>query len=107
MILDHIDIFRNPSADSILSIVGISLGTNLKNVFSSTTTTMNYTSYLRQIVLTASVSEIVSAIDPCPWAYFETAVNCQKNTFKERFTKMDIIHSSEESYKQVKEIKIK
>jgi thiaminase/transcriptional activator TenA len=91
----------------ILDILRISSGTNLKGMFPSTaTTTLNYTSYLRQISSTGSMGEIVSAMAPCPWTYFEIAEKLSKNTFKEWFKKWVQFYSSEESSRQVKEIKM-
>ena len=92
----------------ILNIVGISSGTNLKDVFPcTTTTTLNYTSYLRQISSTGSLSEIVSAMAPCPWTYFEIAEKLSKHHIQRGIYKKWIqFYSSEESYRQVEEIKI-
>ena len=94
----------------ILNILQISPGTNLKDVFPNTTTTittLNYTSYLRQISSTGSVARIVSAMAPCPWTYFEIAEKLSKNHIQSKIYKKWIqFYSSEESYRQVKEIKM-
>ena len=94
----------------ILNILQISPGTNLKHVFPNTTTTittLNYTSYLRQISSTGSMSEIVSAMTPCPWTYFEIAKKLSKNHIQSEIYKKWIqFYSSEESHRQVKEIKM-
>jgi thiaminase/transcriptional activator TenA len=94
----------------ILNILQISPGTNLKHVFPDTTTTittLNYTSYLRQISSTGSMSEIVSAMAPCPWTYFDIAKKLSKNYIQSEIYKKWIqFYSSEQSYKQVNEIKI-
>jgi thiaminase/transcriptional activator TenA len=92
----------------ILDILGISSGTNLEYTFPSTaTTTLNYTSYLRQISSTGSVARIVSAMAPCPWTYFEIAEKLSKNHIQSKIYKKWIqFYSSEESYRQVKEIKM-
>ena len=63
----------------ILDILRISSGTNLKGVFPSTAAIWNYTFYLRQIASTGSVAEIVSAMAPCLWMYFEVAERLSKN----------------------------
>jgi thiaminase/transcriptional activator TenA len=102
--------FEMQMQTQILDILGISSGTNLKGVFPSTTTTtttLNYTSYLRQISSTGSMGEIVSAMAPCPWTYFEIAEKLSKS-YSQRgiYKKWVQFYSSEESYKQVKEIKI-
>jgi|ERR687895_613809 thiaminase/transcriptional activator TenA len=103
--------FEMQMQTQILNILGISSGTNLKDVFPSTatttTTTLNYTSYLRQMSSTGSMSDIVSAMAPCPWTYFEIAKKLSKNLIhSEIYKKWIQFYSSEESYKQVKEIKI-
>jgi thiaminase (transcriptional activator TenA) len=103
--------FEMQMQTQILDILGISSGTNLKDVFPSTatttTTTLNYTSYLRQMSSTGSMSDIVSAMAPCPWTYFEIAKKLSKNHIhSEIYKKWIQFYSSEESYKQVKEIKI-
>jgi thiaminase (transcriptional activator TenA) len=92
----------------ILNILEILSGTELKGIFpSTTTTTLNYTSYLRHISSTGSMGEIVSAMAPCPWTYFEIAEKLSKSYIQRGIYKKWIqFYSSEESYKQVKEIKI-
>jgi thiaminase/transcriptional activator TenA len=94
----------------ILNILQISPGTNLKDVFPNTTTTittLNYTSYLRQISSTGSMSEIMLAMAPCPWTYFEITKKLSKNHIqREIYKKWIQFYSSEQSYKQVNEIKI-
>jgi thiaminase/transcriptional activator TenA len=100
--------FEMQMQTQILDILGISSGTNLNGVFPSTaTTTLNYTSYLRQVSSTGSMGEIVSAMAPCPWTYFEIAEKLSKGYIQRGIYKKWIqFYSSEESYKQVKEIKI-
>jgi thiaminase/transcriptional activator TenA len=91
----------------ILNILGISSETNLKDVFPCTRTTLNYTSYLRQISSRGSMGEIVSAMAPCPWTYFEIAEKLSKKHLQTGIYKKWIqFYSSEESYQQVKEIKM-
>jgi thiaminase (transcriptional activator TenA) len=94
----------------ILNILGISSsGTNLKGVFPSTTTTttLNYASYLRYISSTGSLAEIVSAMAPCPWTYFEIAEKLSKKYIQRDIYKKWIqFYSSEVSHMQVNEIKM-
>ena len=93
----------------ILNILGISSGTNLKDVFPSTITTtiLNYTSYLRRISSIGFMSEIVSAMALCPWTYFEIVKKLSKNHIQSEIYKKWIqFYSSEESHRQVKEIKM-
>jgi thiaminase/transcriptional activator TenA len=100
--------FEMQMQTQILDILGISSGSNLKGMFpSAATTTLNYTSYLRQISSTGSMGEIVSAMAPCPWTYFEIAEKLSKS-YSQRgiYKKWVQFYSSEESYKQVKEIKM-
>jgi thiaminase/transcriptional activator TenA len=104
--------FEMQMQTEIINMLEISLGTNLKDVFPSTTTTiatttLNYTSYLRQISSTGSVAEIMSAMAPCPWTYFEIAEKLSKDHIQRGIYKKWIqFYSSEESYRQVKEIKM-
>jgi thiaminase/transcriptional activator TenA len=100
--------FEMQMQTQILDILGISSGSNLKGMFPSTaTTTLNYTSYLRQISSTGSMGEIVSAMAPCPWTYFEIAEKLSKS-YSQRgiYKKWVQFYSSEESSRQVKEIKM-
>jgi thiaminase (transcriptional activator TenA) len=91
----------------LLNILGISSGTNLKDVFPCTRITLNYTSFLRQILSRGSIAEIVSAMAPCPWTYFEIAKKLSKNHIQTGIYKKWIqFYSSKESYQQVKEIKM-
>jgi thiaminase/transcriptional activator TenA len=102
--------FEMKMQTEILNILDISSsGTNLKNVFlrTTTTTTLNYTSYLRKISSTGSMGEIVSAMAPCPWTYFEIAEKLSKSYIqREIYKKWIQFYSSKQSYRQVKEIKM-
>jgi thiaminase (transcriptional activator TenA) len=100
--------FEMQMQTQILDILGISSGTNLKGMFPSTaTTTLNYTSYLRQISSTGSMGEIISAMAPCPWTYFEIAKKLSKSYIQKGiYKKWAQFYSSEESSRQVKEIKM-
>jgi thiaminase/transcriptional activator TenA len=101
--------FEMQMQTQILNILEIaSSGTNFKNVFPyTTTTTLNYTSYLSKISSTGSMGEIVSAMAPCPWTYLEIAEKLSKSYIqREIYKKWIQFYSSEESYRQVKEIKM-
>jgi thiaminase (transcriptional activator TenA) len=101
--------FEMQMQTQILDILGISSGTNLKGMFPSTATntTLNYTYYLREISSTGSMGEIVSAMAPCPWTYFAIAEKLSKNHIQSKIYKKWIqFYSSEQSYRQVKEIKM-
>ena len=53
------------------------------------------------------MSEIVSAMALCPWTYFEIAKKLSKNHIQSEIYKKWIqFYSSEESHRQVKEIKM-
>jgi thiaminase (transcriptional activator TenA) len=53
------------------------------------------------------MSEIVSAMAPCPWTYFEIAKKLSKNYIQNEIYKKWIqFYSSEQSHRQVKEIKM-
>ena len=47
------------------------------NIFPSKTT-LDYTSYLRRISSSGTLSEIVSVMAPCPWTYLEIAQQLSK-----------------------------
>ena len=102
--------FEMQMQTQILNMLGISSSeTNLEGIFPSTTTTttLNYTSYLRKISLTGSMGEIVSAMAPCPWTYFEIAEKLSKSYIqREIYKKWIQFYSSKQSYRQVKEIKM-
>jgi thiaminase (transcriptional activator TenA) len=71
------------------------------------TTTLNYISYLRN-VSSIGLSEIVSAMAPCPWSYLEIADKLSKslsNIQTQIYKKWIQFYSSDESRKQVEEIK--
>jgi thiaminase/transcriptional activator TenA len=97
--------FEMQMQTQILNILETSSGTNLKDVFPSTITTtiLNYTSYLRRISSIGSMSEIVSAMAPCPWTYFEIAKKLSKNHIQSEIYKKWIqFYSSEESHDKLK-----
>jgi thiaminase (transcriptional activator TenA) len=86
-----------------------SLGTwgdvNLSNTKPSKTT-RDYSSYLRKISLKGNLGEIVSAMAPCPWSYFEIAKKLSKNHIQtDVYRKWVEFYSSYESFRQVEKIK--
>ena len=69
-------------------------------------TTLNYTSYLKGVSSTGTFSEIVSVLAPCPWTYLEIAQQLSKYPIhNEVYSNWVQFYSSNESYKQVDEIK--
>jgi thiaminase (transcriptional activator TenA) len=69
-------------------------------------TTLNYTSYLRDVSSTGTFSEIVSVMAPCPWTYLEIAQQLSKFPIQnEVYNNWIQFYSSNELYKQVDEIK--
>jgi thiaminase (transcriptional activator TenA) len=70
--------------------------------------TLDYTSYLIHVSLKGGLHEIVSAMAPCPWSYFEIAkkLSERKQYIKtEVFRKWIDFYSSYESVKQVEDVK--
>jgi thiaminase/transcriptional activator TenA len=70
--------------------------------------TLEYTSYLIHVSLKGRLDEIVSAMAPCPWSYFEIAkkLSKRKQYIKtEVFRKWIDFYSSYESVRQVEDIK--
>jgi thiaminase/transcriptional activator TenA len=70
--------------------------------------TLDYTSYLIHVSLKGGLHEIVSAMAPCPWSYFEIAkkLSKRKQYIKtEVFRKWIDFYSSYESVKQVEDVK--
>src|ERR671931_1867922 len=71
-----------------------------------TKTTLNYTAYLKDVSSTGTFSEIVSVMAPCPWTYLEIAQQLSKFPIKnEVYSNWVRFYSSNESHKQVDEIK--
>jgi thiaminase/transcriptional activator TenA len=69
-------------------------------------TTLNYTSYLKDISSRGMFSEIMSAMAPCPWTYLEIAQHLSKHHIQnEVYSHWAQFYSSNESRKQVHEIK--
>ncbi len=70
--------------------------------------TLEYTSYLIRVSLNGGLHEIVSAMAPCPWSYFEIAkkLSKRKQYIKtEVFRKWIDFYSSYESVRQVEDVK--
>jgi thiaminase (transcriptional activator TenA) len=71
-----------------------------------TKTTLNYIAYLEHVSSSGTFSEIVSFMAPCPWTYLEIAQQLSKFPIKnEVYSNWVRFYSSEESCKQVDEIK--
>ena len=75
--------------------------------------TLNYISFLRRVSRSRSVEEMVSAMAPCPWSYFEIAQKIllsrngggQNKIRTEAYQKWIEFYSSKESQQQVEYIK--
>jgi thiaminase len=68
--------------------------------------TLNYTSYLKHVSHSGTFSEIVSVMAPCPWTYLEIAQQLSTSSIhNEIYSNWVKFYSSEESCKQVDEIK--
>ena len=69
-------------------------------------TTLDYTAYLKHVSSFGTFTEIVSVMAPCPWTYLEIAQQLSKFPIKnEVYSNWVRFYSSEESVKQVDEIK--
>jgi len=100
--------FEMQMQNQILNCFGISPDSSLNSIPS--TTTLNYTSYLRKVLLLLSSSEnmgiIVSAMAPCPWTYFEIAEKLSRCDIENDTYRMWVqFYSSRESYMQVEDLK--
>src|ERR687887_391374 len=73
-------------------------------------TTLEYTSYLMNVSSNGRLYEIISAMAPCPWSYFEIAKKLLSNK-RQRYIKNEVyrkwieFYSSYQSFKQVEDIK--
>ena len=74
------------------------------NIFPSKTT-LDYTSYLRRISSSGTLSEIVSVMAPCPWTYLEIAQQLSKIPIRNEAQNWVRFYSSNESRTQVDKIK--
>ncbi|HEX6281047.1 MAG TPA: hypothetical protein VFZ67_02355 [Nitrososphaera sp.] len=82
------------------------------NISSAAKATLNYVSFLRKVSVSRSVEEMVSAMAPCPWSYFEIAqkilisYNGGQNKIRtEAYQKWTEFYSSKESQQQVEYLK--
>ena len=94
--------------NQILNSLGISPDSSLNGIPS--TTTLSYTSYLRNVSLSSSAADnmgkIVSAMAPCPWTYFEIAEKLSRyNIENDTYRKWVQFYSSSESFMQVEDLK--
>lgn len=68
--------------------------------------TRNYITYMNSVSNSEDLALIVSAIGPCPWTYYEISnALIKKNVKSKAFKKWLQFYSSDESGKQVKELK--
>lgn len=82
-------------------------------ISSPTKATLNYVSFLRKVSASRSAEEIISAMAPCPWSYFEIAqkislISCNGGENKirtEAYQKWVEFYSSKESQQQVEYLK--
>jgi thiaminase/transcriptional activator TenA len=89
------------------NIISSSAATTIKhNNIVPCKTTLNYTSYLKDISSRCTFSEIMSVMAPCPWTYLEVAQQLSKcHIQNEVYSHWIQFYSSNESRKQVNEIK--
>jgi thiaminase/transcriptional activator TenA len=100
--------FEMQMQNQILNSLGISPDSSLNSIPS--TTTLSYTSYLRNVSLSSSAADnmgkIVSAMAPCPWTYFEIAEKLSRyNIENDTYRKWVQFYSSSESFMQVEDLK--
>ena len=100
--------FEMQLQNQILNSLGISPDSILNSIPS--TTTLNYTSYLRKVLLSSSsadnMGKIVSAMAPCPWTYLEIAEKLSRyNIENDTYRKWVQFYSSSDSFMQVKDLK--
>lgn len=100
--------FEMQMQNQILNSLGISPDSSLNGIPS--TTTLSYTSYLRNVSLSSSAADnmgkIVSAMAPCPWTYFEIAEKLSRyNIENDTYRKWVQFYSSSESFMQVEDLK--
>ena len=90
------------------NIISSSAATTIKhNNIVPCKTTLNYTSYLKDISSRGRFSETISVMAPCPWTYLEIAQQLSKfhHIKNEVYSNWVRFYSSNESCKQVNEIK--
>lgn len=78
----------------------------LNSGVSSENVTRDYITYMNSVSNSEDLALIVSAIGPCPWTYYEISnALIKKNVKSKAFKKWLQFYSSNESGKQVKELK--
>jgi thiaminase/transcriptional activator TenA len=97
--------FEMQMQNQILNCFGISTDSILNSIPS--TTTLNYTSYLRKVLSSSeNMGKIVSAMAPCPWTYFEIAEKLSRYNIENCiFRKWLQFYSSSDSRIQVEDLK--
>ena len=98
--------FEMQMQNEILKSLGISPDSSLNSIPS--TTTLSYTSYLRNVSLSSSenMGKIVSAMAPCPWTYLEIAEKLSRYNIENCiFRKWLQFYSSSDSFMQVEDLK--
>jgi thiaminase/transcriptional activator TenA len=98
--------FEMQMQNQILNSLGISPDSSLNSTPS--TTTLSYTSYLRNVSLSSSenMGKIVSAMAPCPWTYLEIAEKLSRyNIENHTYRKWVQFYSSSDSFMQVEDLK--
>jgi thiaminase/transcriptional activator TenA len=99
--------FEMQMQNQILNSLGISTDSILNSIATSTTT-LSYTSYLRNVSLSSSenMGKIVSAMAPCPWTYLEIAEKLSRyNIENDTYRKWVQFYSSSDSFMQVEDLK--
>jgi thiaminase (transcriptional activator TenA) len=99
--------FEMQMQNQILNSLGISTDSILNSIAPSTTT-LNYTSYLRNVSLSSSenMGKIVSAMAPCPWTYLEIAEKLSRHNIEnDTYRKWVQFYSSSDSFMQVEDLK--
>jgi thiaminase/transcriptional activator TenA len=95
--------YEIPMQDEILQRLDnnyLNSGVSAENV------TRDYVTYMNSVSNSEDLALIVSAIGPCPWTYFEISnALIKKNVKSKAFKKWLQFYSSNESGKQVKELK--
>jgi thiaminase/transcriptional activator TenA len=95
--------YEIPMQDEILQRLDnnyLNSGVSAENV------TRDYITYMNSVSNSEDLALIVSAIGPCPWTYFEISnALIKKNVKSKAFKKWLQFYSSNESGKQVKELK--
>lgn len=101
--------FQNELLQSLTSEKEIAAGKDGAMAVAATTTTSNYVSFLRKTTSSGSLEGMVAAMAPCPWSYLEIAEKLSSkdngDIRKKVYRKWVQFYASDESQKQVKELK--